>query len=239
MLEVKNLSVFYDDFQALKNIRLNVKEGELVGLFGLNGHGKSTLLKTICGLINPKEGTILFKGVDISMLPVEKKVELGIVYIAEERNLFTEMSVLDNLKLGSYCRRARNKQKENLKYVFDLFPKLKKMENRTSSSLSGGEARMLAIGRGLMSSADFLAIDEPSLGLAPNIRSEVFKKISAINKEGASILLVEQSIANEITDICDRIYIIEDGKIVVGGEREKVLNETNIKEIFFGENAIP
>jgi len=194
MLEVKELSTYYGEFQALHDVSLQVDHGEFVVTFGPNGHGKSTLLKTICGLLPSTSGSIMFEGKEIGKLSAKKLVEMGIVYIAEDRHLFPQMSVLNNLILGAYNTKARPKEAENLERVFKLFPKLRKLANRYAEKLSGGEARMLAIGRGLMSNARFLAIDEPSLGLAPNLRAEVFEKIQDINKSGITVLMVEQDI---------------------------------------------
>jgi len=233
MLEVDKIDSFYGEFQVLKEVSLKVNDGELVVLLGPNGHGKSTLLKTICGLLTTASGYIRFNGEEINKLPTHKIVEMGLVYIAEERHLFPEMTVLENLKLGAYSTNARRKEAENLDYVFQLFPRLKGWRKRLASTLSGGEARMLAIGRGLMSSAKFLAIDEPSLGLAPNLRGDVFRKIGEINKSGISILLVEQNIS-EASELADRVYLMEDGRIAFEGGKEEVLSNKHVKEVFLG-----
>lgn len=233
MLEVDKIDAFYGEFQVLKEVSLKVGDGELIVVFGPNGHGKSTLLKTICGLLTPTSGSIRFYGKEISKLPSQKIVEMGIVYIAEERHLFPDMTVLENLKLGAYIPSARPKEAQNLERVFQLFPKLKEFRKRQASTLSGGEGRMLAIGRGLMSDAKFLAIDEPSIGLAPHLRTDVFKTISEINKSGISILLVEQSVV-EASDLAGRIYLMEDGRIVSKGGKEEVLSDERVKAIFLG-----
>ena len=233
MLEVDKINTFYGEFQVLKEVSLRVNDGELVVVFGPNGHGKSTLLKTICGLLTPTSGSIKFNGEEINNLPSQKIVGMGIVYIAEERHLFPEMTVLENLKLGAYSPNARPKEAENLDYVFQLFPKLKEFRKRRASTLSGGEGRMLAIGRGLMSNAKFLAIDEPSFGLAPSLRTDVFEKISGINQSGISILLVEQSVT-EASELADRIYLMEDGRLVFEGGKEEVLSNEHVKEAFLG-----
>jgi len=233
MLEVKDLNTFYGEFQALHDVSISVGEGEFVVTFGPNGHGKSTLLKTICGLLPSTSGSIEFDGIEIRKLPTQKLVGMGIVYIAEDRHLFPQLTVMNNLSLGAYNDQAHPKEAENLERVFELFPKLKKLSNRRAETLSGGEARMLAIGRGLMSDAKFLAIDEPSLGLAPNLRAEVFEKIKGINKSGITVLMVEQDIT-EASEYADRIYLMEDGRIVFQGNQEEVMNNKHVREVFLG-----
>jgi branched-chain amino acid transport system ATP-binding protein len=233
MLEVDRINTYYGEFQALKEVSLNVKEGELVIVFGPNGHGKSTLLKTICGLLTPSSGYVKFDGKQINGMPTQKIVGMGMVYIAEDRHLFPDMTVLENLKLGAYTPHARTKEAENLDYVFHLFPKLKDWRKRNASTLSGGEARMLAIGRGLMSAARFLAIDEPSLGLAPIVRHDVFTAIKEINERGISVLMVEQSVV-QISEMVDRTYLMEDGRIVFEGSKDEALKDEHVKEVFLG-----
>ncbi len=233
MLSVDKINSFYGEFRVLYDVSLQVNDGELIVVFGPNGHGKSTLLKTICGLHPPASGSIKFDGNEITGLPALKLVEMGIVYIAEDRHLFPQMTVLENLKLGAYNTNARSKEAESLDYVLELFPKLKERLKKQAQTLSGGEARMLAIGRGLMSNAKFLAIDEPSLGLAPNLRAEVFKKISDINKGGITVLMVEQDVT-EAAEYVDRIYLVEDGRIVFEGTEEEVFKNEHVKEVFLG-----
>jgi len=233
MLEVDKINTFYSQFQALHEVSIKVGDGELVVVFGPNGHGKSTLLKTICGLLTPTSGSIKFSGEQINGLPTEEIVEMGLVYIAEERHLFPEMTVLDNLQLGAYNRNAQPKANENLDYVFQLFPRLKDWRKRQASTLSGGEGRMLAIGRGLMSNARFLAVDEPSFGLAPNLRIDVFNKIKEIKESGISVLLVEQNVT-QASEIADRIYLMEDGRIVFEGGKEEALSNEHVKKVFLG-----
>jgi len=233
MLEVEKVNTFYGQLQALRDVSLKVKGGELVVLFGPNGHGKSTLLKSICGLLSPASGSVRWNGTEITRLPSQKIVEMGVVYIAEERHLFPDMTVLENLNLGAYNANARKERQKNLEYVLRLFPRLEGHKNRLARTLSGGEAQMVAIGRGLMSNASFLAIDEPSFGLAPIVRTEVFKTISEIRKSGLTILLVEQS-TTEITGLADRVYLMEDGKIVLEGTEEEVLSNDYVKKAFLG-----
>ncbi len=233
MLEINKLNSFYGEFQVIHDVSLRVDDGEFVVAFGPNGHGKSTLLKTICGLCPAASGSIRFDGEEITRLPSLKLVEMGIVYIAEDRHLFPQMTVLENLKLGAYNTNARAKEAESLDYVFQLFPRLKERIRKQAQTLSGGEARMLAIGRGLMSNARFLAIDEPSLGLAPNLRVEVFKKISDINKSGTTVLVVEQDVV-EVSEYANKIYLMEDGRIVLEGNREEVMGNKHVREVFLG-----
>ena len=236
MLEVKEIDTYYGEFQALKEVSLVVNEGELVVLLGPNGHGKTTLLKTICGLLSPSAGHINLDGKKISGLSTHKIVKMGLVYIAEDKHLFPEMTVEENLMIGAY--HAREKRDENFEYVFHLFPRLLERRKQLASTLSGGEERMLTIGRGLMSSPTFLAIDEPSLGLAPLLRREVFKTVSEINKVGMTILMVEQSVAEafESSDTIsfNRIYLMENGRIVFDGGKEEILDDDHIKEVFLG-----
>lgn len=233
MLEVSGINFFYDEVQILRDVSLTVNRGEMVALFGPNGHGKSTLLKVICGLLKPSSGSVTYDGDPILELPIRKIVKRGLIYIAEDRHLFPELTVWENLKMGAFCKGARSKEAQNLAYVFRLFPKLKTLRDQPASSLSGGEARMLAVGRGLMSNPKFLLIDEPSFGLAPNLRVDVFEAISEIREQGASILLVEQSTAIA-SKYVDRVYVLEDGRIVFEGDREQALNDERIRKVFLG-----
>ena len=234
MLELLNINTYYGEFHAIRDVSLKVSKGSFFLIVGPNGHGKSTLLKTICGLIQPKSGNILFEGKDITRWATHKVVNQGLVYVAEARHLFPDMTVLQNLQLGALNTAARRDMRESLEYVYQLFPRLKDMSNRTVSTLSGGEARMLTIGRGIMSCAKLLAIDEPSFGLAPNIRNEVFQKINDIRVKGTTILLVEQNV-NQVIQFAERVCLIEDGQIVFEADREKALFDDRMKEVFLGE----
>lgn len=233
MLKVDHIDFFYGEVKILSDVSIHVEEGEFITVFGPNGHGKSTLMKVICGLLKPYSGFVQYDGLIISRLPTQTIVDLGLVYIPEDRNLFPEMTVAENLKLGAYAKHARPKLKDNLDFVFQIFPKLKDLQMRAASGLSGGEARMLAIGRGLMSNPKFLVIDEPSLGLAPNLRVDVFRAIEEIRQRGASILLVEQS-TSIASQYAHRIYAIEDGKIMFEGSKEDALSNEEIRKIFLG-----
>jgi branched-chain amino acid transport system ATP-binding protein len=233
MLSVEHLDFFYGEIQVLRDINLTVGEGEYVTIFGPNGHGKSTLLKNICGLLRPAAGSVTYNGQRINRWPMPKIVAQGLIYIPEDRHLFPEMTVWENLSMGSQTRNARSKERESLDFVYHLFPKLATLQNQLASSLSGGEARMLAIGRGLMSSPTFLCIDEPSLGLAPNLRVDVFKAIEDIRQRGVSILLVEQS-TSIAAQYADRVYVIEDGRIAFTGTRDEALSNVQFRQVFLG-----
>ncbi|SLM32441.1 High-affinity branched-chain amino acid transport ATP-binding protein BraG [Desulfamplus magnetovallimortis] len=233
MLEIKNLNAYYDDFHVLKDVSIDIKKGEIIVMLGPNGHGKSTFLKSICGLVSKIRGTIKYNGQNIAGLGSEKLVNMGITYIAENRELFPEMTVLENLKLGAYSKTARPYEARNLEKVFALFPRLKERSNQLASTMSGGEARMLAIARGLMSNAEFLAIDEPSLGLQPNLRDEVARIIKEINKQGITVMVVEQNIP-QITELAHRLYVLEEGRISFEGSKDEALGNDHLKEIFLG-----
>jgi len=233
MLSVNELNTYYGQSHVLRDVSVFVNQGEVVVLLGPNGHGKSTLLKSICGLVDRTKGRIIYQDQDISGMRAEKIVNLGITYIAENRELFPYMTVLDNLKLGAYSKNARAHEKENLARVFELFPRLVDRKKQYASTMSGGEARMLAVARGLMSNADFLCIDEPSLGLQPSLRLEVFSTIKEINKQGKTVFLVEQNIP-QITELADWIYVMEEGRISFEGSKDEALSNEHLKEIFLG-----
>ncbi len=233
MLQVNSLNTYYGESHVLRDISISVNQSEVVVMLGPNGHGKSTLLKSICGLVDQTKGNITYKDKDINGLATDKIVNLGITYIAENRELFPYMTVLENLKLGAYSKNARAHEKENLAWVFDLFPRLVDRKKQLASTMSGGEARMLAVARGLMSNADFLCVDEPSLGLQPSLRHEIFSIIRQINEQGKTVLLVEQNIP-QIAQLADRIYVLEEGKISFEGNKDEALNNEHLKEVFLG-----
>ena len=233
MLEVSNLNTYYGESHVLRDVSVSVNQGEVVVMLGPNGHGKSTLLKSICGLVDKTKGSIAYRDANINGLATEKIVSLGLIYIAENRELFPHMTVLENLKLGAYSRNARAHEKENLAWVFDLFPRLVDRKKQFASTMSGGEARMLAVARGLMSNADFLCVDEPSLGLQPSLRHEIFSIIRQINNEGKTVLLVEQNIP-QIAELADRIYVMEEGQISFEGNQDEALSNEHLKEVFLG-----
>lgn len=233
MLEVRDLDVFYGETQVLRGVSLTVPDAKLIALFGPNGHGKSTLLKCICGLVPSAAGSVVFDGEEIQRLPAEKLVTRGVVLIAEDRHLFPEMSVMENLQLGAYTKGARARFKENLELVLGLFPKLSQLAKKPASTLSGGEARMLAIGRGLMSNGRMLCIDEPSFGLSPALRSHVFEQIAGLPGLGISVLVVEQS-TGDIAEMADYMYLMEDGRVVFEGDKNAALADEEFKKVFLG-----
>jgi len=227
MLEAHRLDSFYGDMQVLRQVSLKVSEGEIVALFGPNGHGKSTLLKAVSGLHPPTSGSITYKGQEISNLPTHKIVEMGLAYIPEERHLFRDMTVLENLRLGAYNVHGRERIKENLEFVYAIFPRLAERKNQLCSTLSGGESRMVAIARGLMSGASLLLVDEPSIGLAPGLKKAVFEAIQKINREAnITILIVEQEIEHPL-EMSNRIYLLKKGQILF----ERPASEVDVKEI--------
>jgi branched-chain amino acid transport system ATP-binding protein len=211
LLKVEDLNVYYDQFHVIQDLSLEVLAGEAVGLVGPNGHGKSTLLKAICGLLPIASGKVSFRGEQINGKSAPDLVQRGIVYVAEDRRLFPEMTVRENLMLGAYLSRGQERRDENLRLVFGLYPRLKEREDQRANTLSGGEAQMLALGRGLMSAADFMAIDEPSLGLAPNLVQTMLDTIESIKKSGITIMLVEQN-TSQLEKFIDRVYVLEEGK---------------------------
>ena len=210
MLKVDAIHAGYGDFKVLHGVNLDVAKDHAVGIVGPNGHGKSTLLKAICGLIPVSQGTITFNGEDITRLNAQQRVERGLVYVAEDRRLFGDMSVLENLQLGAYLPHARAHKKANLEKVFALYPRLAERRTQLARTLSGGEAQMLALGRGIMSSATCLAIDEPLLGLAPKLIETLLATIGTINQSGITVVLVEQNLSL-IAPLLNQAYEIEEG----------------------------
>ena len=233
MLKINKLNTYYGESHILKDVSISVDRGQVVIMLGPNGHGKSTLLKSICGLVEKIDGQILYDGQDITGLASDKIVNLGVTYIAENRELFPYMTVMENLKLGAYSRNARSSEKENMTWVASLFPKLMQRHNQLASTMSGGEAKMLAIARGLMSDADLLCIDEPALGLQPSYRVEISQIIKEISRQGKTVFIVEQNIP-QLIEMAGKIYIMEEGKISFEGGKDDVLNNEQLKEIFLG-----
>jgi branched-chain amino acid transport system ATP-binding protein len=231
-LDIQAVDSFYGELQVLRKASLKLHEGEVVALFGPNGHGKSTLLKAIAGLHPPVAGSIKYMGEDIAAMPSEKIVERGIAYIPEARNLFTDMSVLENLRLGAYNRKARANVDENLDYVFALFPRLKERQHQIAATLSGGESRMLAVGRGLMSGASLLLIDEPSIGLSPIMKKTVFGAIEKIKSEtDMTVLIVEQEVDYSLK-LADRVYLFKKGQVVMEKPAAEI-SKAEIEKAYF------
>ncbi len=233
ILEVKNIDVFHGTFQALWDISLEVKRGEMLALIGANTAGKSTLLDAICGLNHPRKGTVHFDGRDITRLEPYQIVDLGITQVPEGRGIFPEMSVLANLQMGSYTKRARRNVNQNLAKVYEHFPILKIRKNQVAKTLSGGEQQMLVIGRALMSDPRLMLIDEMSLGLAPIVINEIFKTLRGIRKAGLTILFVEQNVKKSIEE-SDRAYILENGRIALSGSSAELRESEEIKKAYFG-----
>ncbi|KPK46463.1 MAG: hypothetical protein AMK74_00215 [Nitrospira bacterium SM23_35] len=233
LLEVENIDVFYDDVQAVWGISLRVDEGEVVGIIGANGAGKSTTLNTISGLIKPRTGSIVFQEQNVEHLPAERIVELGIAQIPEARRLFPFMTVQENLEIGAYNRRAQSMEEQTLEEVFDLFPILRERRNQLARTLSGGEQQMLAVGRGLMAKPVLLMLDEPSLGLAPMLVKTVFEAVQQINDGGTTVLLVEQDVQHSL-ELSHRGYVFENGRVVMEGNGKELLEDPHIRKAYLG-----
>lgn len=232
MLRIEGLNVFYGAIQALQDIALEVKEGEVVSIIGSNGAGKSTLLRTISGLQRGRTGEIIFQGQPIHNTPPEKIVKLGISQSPEGRRIFTNMSVRENLVLGAYTR-TDGDIKDDMEKAMDRFPRVRERLNQSAGTLSGGEQQMLAICRALMSRPKLLLLDEPSMGLAPNLVMQIFGIVEELNKTGVTILLVEQN-AHRALEIADRGYVLETGKIVLEGTGKDLLTNPKVKEAYLG-----
>ena len=234
MLLVNNLSLDFNGVNVLRKINMQVTEGEIVALIGSNGSGKTTLLRAIMGLDKRREGTISFLGKDISNLQTPDIIACGLSLVLESRDLFPRMSVKDNLRLGTFLANEKNSYKRKLDKIFTLFPRLKERSGQSAGSLSGGEQQMLAISRALMQEPKLLLLDEPSLGLAPNLTQELFKRIKEINSNGTTILLVEQK-AEVALKIAIRGYVLRVGEIVRAGTSKELQEDELVKRIYFGE----
>ena len=233
MLRVEGINVFYGNIHALHDVSFNVKENEIVSLIGANGSGKSSTLNTISSLIKPRAGCIEFLGENITKIKPEKIVKKGLIQVPEGRRVFANLNVMDNLKLGAYTRKNKAGIAEDLKMVFDRFPRLQERRKQISGNLSGGEQQMLAMGRALMSRPKLLLLDEPSMGLAPLLVREIFDIIKDINENGTTILLVEQN-ANMALSIADRAYILETGKVINDGSAKELLASDEVKKAYLG-----
>jgi branched-chain amino acid transport system ATP-binding protein len=233
VLKVREIDVCYGDMQALRNVSIDVNEGEVVSVIGSNGAGKSTLLKTISGMLRSHKGMISLNGNEISQAPSSSIVEKGISHVPEGRQIFPNMTVLENLEMGAQFPRTKRVRHETLEQVFAYFPRLKERLGQKAGTLSGGEQQMLAMGRGLMSVPALMMLDEPSLGLAPVLVSTIFEIIEKINKQGTSILLIEQNVFNSLK-ISDRGYILENGKVALSGSGQELLENPHIRKTYLG-----
>ena len=233
ILELKNINSGYDFLQVLWGISLHIEEGELVALIGSNGAGKSTTLRTIAGLLKPTSGEILFNGKNINGVATHLVSQMGISYVSEKLNLFTAMSVRENLILGAYSIRDKDVQEETLEFIFELFPRLNERRDQLAGTMSGGERKMLAIARGMMSKPQLMLVDEPSLGLQPSLTNDVFKALIKLRLTGVTILLVEQNV-NATLGFSDRAYILEQGKIVMQGPSKEIRENKHVKNAYLG-----
>ena len=234
LLEVQNLEVNYGVIRALKGISFKVNKGEIVSLIGANGAGKTTTLHTITGLVHPKAGSVTFNGEDITRIPAHKIVSRGLVHVPEGRRIFQNLSVYDNLLLGSYIRRDKAAIEKDMKHVFELFPRLEERKTQMAGTLSGGEQQMLAMGRALLSGGEMIVMDEPSMGLSPLLVSEVFEIIQSFREQGKTVLLVEQN-AKKAMSISDRVYVLETGSVTIEGNATELINDDRIKKAYLGE----
>lgn len=234
MLTIKDLEVYYGVIQAIKGVSFEVNQGEVIALIGANGAGKTTILHTITGLISPKKGSVLFEGNELTKMPAQKIVSLGMAHVPEGRRVFADLSVYENLRMGAYTRKDKGEIEATLEKVYDRFPRLKERRNQMAGTLSGGEQQMLAMGRALMSKPKILLMDEPSMGLSPIMVNEIFSIIQEVSDSGTTVLLVEQN-AKKALAIADRGYVLETGKIVLEGKASDLLNDDSIKKAYLGE----
>lgn len=233
MLEIKDLHVSYGAIKALTGVSLTVNDGELVTLIGANGAGKTTTLHTISGLLKASAGSILLDGNDLRKIPPHEIIHLGMAQVPEGRHVFTQMTVLENLYMGAYILKDRARTEKNIEWVYDHFPRLKERSKQLAGTLSGGEQQMLATGRALMTNPKILLMDEPSMGLSPLLVSEIFSIIKELQKDGITILLVEQN-AKMALSIADRAYVLENGKITMNGDAKELLNDERVKKAYLG-----
>ncbi len=233
MLDILNIDVFYGDIQVIWGASFSVNKGEVVALIGANGAGKSTILKTVSGLVRPRKGEICLDGRPIHVVEPYRLVEAGIVHVPEARRLFVEMSVEENLDMGSLKGEAKKRRQQSKEMIFEIFPRLRERRWQAAGTLSGGEQQMVAIGRGLMSRPTLMMFDEPSLGLAPILVKEIFDVIKKIRDEGTTVLIVEQNVKQTLL-VSDRAYVLETGRIVLGGSGESVLNNEHVRTAYLG-----
>ena len=233
MLEMKGINVYYGAIHAIKDINLTVNQGEIVTLIGANGAGKSTTLRTISGLLKPKTGTITFEGKEIAGTKAHEIVRTGISQVPEGRRIFAEMSVMENLDLGAFTRKDADGVKQDIKHIFELFPRLEERKNQIAGTLSGGEQQMLAMGRAMMCHPKLLMLDEPSMGLSPLLVDEVFEIIREFRDSGTTILLVEQN-ARKALQIADRAYVLETGSITLSGTGPELAKSDEVRKTYLG-----
>lgn len=237
MLEVRNIDVFYDDVQAVWDVSFDVADREVVTLIGANGAGKTTVLKTLCGLMTPRRGQILFDGEDVRGRPPYDLAARGLVLIPEARQLWPGMTVRENLEMGAYCRSARTERARSLEAVFAMFPQLENRSRQKAGTLSGGEQQMCAIGRGLMGRPRLLLLDEPALGLAPLLVKEVFSALKRIREQGVTVLLVEQNVPHALA-LADRAYVLETGRVTLSGPCGDLSRDPRVREQFLGAGSV-
>jgi len=233
VLEIKGIDVFYGDVQVIWDVSFRVGEGEIVAMIGANGAGKSTTMRTISGILSPRKGEIIFDGVAIHKVEPYRLIEMGLAHVPEARRLFVEMTVEENLEMGSLRGEAKKKREDNKEFVFSLFPRLKERRRQQSGTLSGGEQQMLAIGRGLMSMPKLIMFDEPSLGLAPILVRDIFNIIKSIRERGKTVLIVEQNVRQTLA-VADRAYVLENGKITMEGTGQGLLHDEHVRHAYLG-----
>ncbi|HHU29973.1 MAG: ABC transporter ATP-binding protein [Bacillota bacterium] len=233
MLEVKNLNTYYDNVQILWDVSLQIGEGEIVALLGANGAGKTTLLNSLTGLVRPAAGSVAFLGQEITNLPTNEIVELGIAYLPEGGRLFPDMTVQENLELGSYLKNSWKIRNKRLKEVYSIFPRLKERRKQLAKTLSGGERQMLAMGRCLMSGPKMCFFDELSYGLAPKLVKESFAMLKTLRDHGITIFMIEQNV-NQSLEIADRAYVLENGRIALEGTSEELLKSDHVRKAYLG-----
>ena len=234
MLKITDLHVNYGMIQAIKGVSFHVDEGEIIALIGANGAGKTTILHTITGLVGAASGKIEYKGNDLTKVPAHKIVSMGMSHVPEGRRIFQELSVYDNLLLGAFTRRQKSEIAESIERIYKHFPRLEERKNQIAGTLSGGEQQMLAIGRALMARPNIILMDEPSMGLSPLYVSEIFAIIQEINKDGTTVLLVEQN-AKKALSISNRAYVLETGNIVLEGDAKELMQNDQVKRAYLGE----
>jgi branched-chain amino acid transport system ATP-binding protein len=236
ILEIENLDLYYGDAQALDGVTLSAEEGELIAIVGANGAGKTSLIRTIAGMLTPRAGRIRFRGNDITGLPSHRVCNLGIGQVAEGRQIFPSLTVEENLQVGAMLPRAREQEREGYAHVYKMFPRLAERRRQVAGTMSGGEQQMLAIGRCLMGRPELIMFDEPSLGLAPALVQELFQTIRALRESGLTVLLVEQNVAHSLK-LADRGYVLENGRIALSGTGAELLNNDGVRQAYLGIRA--